>query len=146
MPDFGDTEDQTCWRLGCQGVIAVHPVEGCSCHINPPCGACTTPAEYCPVCDWQAKDDDGTFNDFSVKYTDPKQGVFGGFDSYKPRPLDPRKLDWHSKPHSNSSMIKEGVYPGGMAQSDVLAAVKGTFGGRFEYFRDGKFKYIAYTD
>lgn len=24
--------------------------------------------------------------------------------------------------------------------------VKGTFGGRFEYFRDGKFKYIAYTD
>lgn len=146
MSEFGDTEGQTCWRDGCKGVVAVHPVEGCSCHIRPPCGACTTPAEYCPVCGWQAKDDHGTFNDLSVKYVDKKQGHWGGFESYKPRPLDPRKLDWHSKSHTNSSMIKEGVYPEGMTRAEVEAKVRGTFGGRFDYFDNGKFKYVAYTD
>jgi hypothetical protein len=29
---------------------------------------------------------------------------------------------------------------------DVRKEVDGTFGGRFEYFEDGKFKFIAYTD
>lgn len=143
---FGDEEGATCWRNGCLGVIALHDVEGCSCHIAPPCGACTTPREYCPVCDWQARDEDDTVNDFSVKYADKKQGLFGGLSSWSPRPLDPRKLDWHSKSHSNSSMIKEGVYPEGMTQAEVLTHVKGTFGGRFEHFGNGRFKYIAYTD
>lgn len=29
---------------------------------------------------------------------------------------------------------------------EVSKVVNGTFGGRFEYFSDGKFKFIAYTD
>lgn len=143
---FGDTEGQTCWRDGCKGVIALRPVEGCSCHIRPPCGTCTTPAEFCPACDWQAKDDHGTFNDLSVKYVDKKLGYYGGFESYKPRPLDPRKLDYHNKSHSNASMIKEGVYPEGMTRAEVEARVRGTFGGRFDHFGNGRFKYVAYTD
>jgi len=43
-------------------------------------------------------------------------------------------------------MIKEGVYPLHMSMEEVRQEVRGTFGGRFEYFKDGKFKYIAYTD
>jgi hypothetical protein len=29
---------------------------------------------------------------------------------------------------------------------DVEQVVKGTFGGRFEAFGDGRFRYVAYTD
>lgn len=141
--EFGTAEGEVCWRNGCQGVIAEHPVEGCSCHISPPCSACTTPREYCPVCDWQAKDEDDTFNGFTVKYADKASSIL---QSWSPRPLDPRKIDYRTRSHSNSSQICEGVYPEGTAQSEVEARVKGTFGGRFEQFGGGTFKYIAYTD
>lgn len=60
--------------------------------------------------------------------------------------LDASKIDFHSRTHTHFSMVKEGVYPPGTSQSQVEAVVRGTFGGRFDYFRDGKFRYIAYTD
>lgn len=56
------------------------------------------------------------------------------------------KLKWVGKAHSSSSMIKEGTYPLKMSKEEVESEVRGTFGGRFEYFGNGKFKYIAYTD
>ena len=61
-------------------------------------------------------------------------------------PLDPTKIDYRIKTHTNSSQICEGVYPEGTTREDVEKLVKGTFGGRFVYFEGGKFKYIAYTD
>lgn len=143
MSEFGVCRGDVCWRDGCQGVIQKGGEGGCSCHISPPCGYCVDPNEFCPVCGWEAQEETDTFNDFTVKYADQLHGVL---ERWKPRPLDPRKFDWRSRPHSNASMIKEGVYPESMTQAEVLEAVKGTFGGRFEYFRDGKFKYIAYTD
>lgn len=62
------------------------------------------------------------------------------------RTLDPTKIDFHSLPHSGSSMMKKGVYPEGTTRAEVEAKVRGTFGGRFESFGSGKFVYIAYTD
>lgn len=144
----GQLEGEACKRDGCQGVIVEAASEGCSCHISPPCSSCTTPREYCPECDWRASDDEVQFNDFMVRPANPA----GAWSSYRPRPLDPTRLDWRSKPHSNSSMIKEGVFPHPMTQSDVQKAVIGTFGGRFQSFREataerpGAFTYIAYTD
>lgn len=143
-PEFGFAEGDVCWRDGCHGEIQIHPSEDCSCHIAPPCGSCTAPRGFCPVCDWQEADEVEQFNDFVCKINPNDRG--GAWEWFKPRPLDPRKLDWRSKGHSNSSMIKEGVYPEGMDRDQVEKAVRGTFGGRFEYFREGKFKYIAYTD
>lgn len=139
--DLGFEEGARCNRRGCLGNIAIADVEGCSCHISPPCGACTSPRAYCDTCGWQEKDD-RVFND-AVVNEDPKTGVWR---TWTPRPLDPTKVDWHSKPHSNSSMIKEGVYPETMTREEVEREVKGTFGGRFEYFNGGRFKYVAYTD
>lgn len=55
--ELGQEEGETCNRDGCTGTIEVADVENCSCHISPPCGACTDPREFCPRCDWQAKDD-----------------------------------------------------------------------------------------
>lgn len=62
------------------------------------------------------------------------------------RPLDPTRIDWHSLPHSGSSMRRVGVCPLDATRKQVEAAVMGTFGGRFESFGNGKFVYIAYTD
>ena len=56
-----------------------------------------------------------------------------------------KEINWVNKSHSNSSMIKEGTYED-MTRHEVEQKVIGTFGGRFEHFGDGKFKYIAYTD
>lgn len=139
--EHGYEEGETCKRQGCQGIIAVHPVENCSCHINPPCGSCTAVREYCPDCGYEGKDD-FVMNGFIVS---PNKET-GVWRSWEPRPLDSTKIDWRSKSHTNSSMIKEGVYPEGTSMEDVRREVNGTFGGRFEYFGGGKFKFIAYTD
>jgi len=136
---LGFQEGDRCNRNGCIGVINTHPSENCSCHISPPCGSCTAPRNFCPECDWEeANEPLQIINDHIVKP--------GTWISIGLRKLDSTKVDWYSKPHSNSSMIKEGVYPEGVTAAEVRKLVDGTFGGRFEYFRDGKFKFIAYTD
>lgn len=56
---IGYCEGDVCGREGCQGILKQHPVENCSCHMgHPPCGQCTTPREYCPVCEWDAEEDE----------------------------------------------------------------------------------------
>lgn len=138
--EFGITEGDICHRRGCLGVIETHPPVNCSCHINPPCGPCTSPRNFCPKCGWEEKDD-RIVNDFVVN-VDPE----GNYRTWTPRPLDPTKIDWRSNTHTHFSMIKEGVYPEGTTMDDVAKEVRGTFGGKFEYFGNGRFKYIAYTD
>lgn len=67
-------------------------------------------------------------------------------DRLRNLPLDNNKVSWRDKPHSSCSMVKEGVYPAGMTQAEVRKEVDGTFGGHFEQFGGGKFRFIAYTD
>ena len=118
----------------CTGILKYREVENCSCHINPPCNSCTDNKLVCPTCDW-SEDEDPPY-----KRVEPNPVV------YTPRKLDNTKIDFRSKMHTNSSMIKEGVYPEGTSQDEVRQKVKGSFGGRFEYFGNGMFKFIAYTD
>ena len=135
----GVLKGDICNREGCQGVIDEYEGDGsCSCHINPPCSYCVESREYCPLCGWVAAQSDskGEPSTTSNYNTVP----------YKERELDNTKIDWHSRGHTHFSMIKEGVYPEGTSRSDVSSVVKGTFGGRFVRFGNGKFKYIAYTD
>lgn len=137
--DIGYCEGDICNRNGCKGVVALHAAEDCSCHLHPPCPACTAPRAYCETCDWQ-QSEDRVLNDHVGQW---KNGVF---KDYGMRRLDPTKLDWHSLSHTHFSMIKRGVYPEGMSMAAVREQVNGTFGGRFNYFRDGKFEFVAYTD
>lgn len=134
-------EGETCNRKGCGGIIDTHPPGNCSCHLSPPCSSCTAPRNFCPDCGWEEADDEH-INGF-ICQVDRATGIY---KSWERRPLDPTKIDWHSMSHSNSSMIKEGVYPEGTTSTEVVELVRGTFGGRFEHFGNGKFKYIAYTD
>lgn len=145
MPGF--CEGDTCERDGCAGVIAMHRPENCSCHINPPCSACTAPRGYCPECDWQEADEpepepapqSQESKDYWAAWAKEQERI-------RSLPLDNTKVNWRDKPHTHFSMIKEGVYPDGMTRAQVEEEVKGTFGGRFEQFGGGKFTYIAYTD
>jgi hypothetical protein len=140
MNKIGTEEGEVCGRNGCAGHIEYTKPDNCSCHISPPCHACTSTYLHCPDCDWEAKQ--YVLNDYVVTKNTKSQV----YEAWKPRPLDPTKVDWHNKSHSNSSMIKEGVYPEGASMDDIRKLVDGTFGGRFEYFGGGKFKFIAYTD
>lgn len=139
--EYGYSKGEVCRRKDCQGVIDETEKRGCSCHLHPPCSACVEDRAYCPECDWHGRDDQ-YINDYRVS-VDPATQVF---KSYELRKLDPTKLDWHSFSHTNFSMIKEGVYPPEMSRAEVEKAVVGTFGGRFEHFGNGRFKYVAYTD
>ena len=52
--ELGIEEGDTCRRNGCPGILDVRTPENCSCHINPPCSACTTDRTFCPECGWAA--------------------------------------------------------------------------------------------
>jgi hypothetical protein len=137
---FGFEEGEKCSRDRCPGIIKLQKSDNCSCHLSAPCSACMSRTLHCPDCDWIAEEE--CFNDH-VLTVHPVSRVI---EAWRPRELDKSRIDWHSKSHTNSSMIKEGVYPESATRAEVEHAVKGTFGGRFEHFGNGKFKYIAYTD
>ncbi|MCV4285058.1 hypothetical protein [Pseudomonas capsici] len=147
MSELGYCEGDTCGRNGCAGVIESHEVENCGCHISPPCGACTSPRGHCESCGWEESEDPAPEPEqISQKDQDHWKAQGDEWDRLRSLPLDNTKVSWRHAPHSNSSMIKEGVYPLHMSRAEVESEVRGTFGGRFVYFQDGKFKYIAYID
>lgn len=144
---IGFVKGESCLRDNCIGIIEEHDIEGsCSCHVNPPCGYCTAPKAYCPVCGWSEEEEHAeeylkNLNK-AIKYSE-------SFLKYKRKTindLDNTKIDWIVKGHTHFSMICEGVYPENTTMEEIRKLVDGTFGGRFESFGGGKFKYIAYTD
>jgi hypothetical protein len=141
----GSFLDETCGRNGCIGIIErMDDDGGCSCHINPPCSYCVDATFICPVCDWNEVDEP----DFETVEAAAEriENAWSPSRIVQLADLDNSEVNWISKSHTNSSMIKEGVYPEGMTSGQVEQQVRGTFGGRFAAFDNGKFKYIAYTD
>lgn len=138
---YGYEPGDTCRRSGCTGVLAEQPVENCSCHISPPCAQCTEDRTFCPECGYEAKYDT-QFNEFIVNTA----GKNGAYRCWEPRPLDATKIDWRIRPHTHFTQVCEGCYPPGTSRKEVESRVVGTFGGRFESFGGGRFRYIAYTD
>lgn len=143
MSDLGYAEGDLCMRDGCQGVIDSHPPENCSCHINPPCGSCTSPRNFCPVCGWEEKHDPLVVNEVTTIYLAVEGGMWV---DRKKRVLDSTKIDYIIEQHTHFTQKCIGVYPPGTTTAEVRKVVDGTFGGRFEKFRDGHFVFIAYTD
>lgn len=120
-----------------KGKFYYPPVENCSCHINPPCSKCTGNKLLCDKCGYVPEEPE--HKDVPIV-----SGLV--MREYRPKPLDNTKIDYRVKMHTASTMICEGVYPEGTTMEEVRKVVDGTFGGRFEYFGNGKFKFIAYTD
>ena len=138
MMNLGYETGDKCNREGCPGIIHEREKRSCSCHINPPCSACTDPRAYCEVCGWDSQDELPVGNKLEYKYGEYKSKEF--------KDLDRTKIDWIPLRHTHFSMVKKGVYPEGTTAGEVAEKVKGTFGGRFTSFGNGKFEYIAYTD
>ena len=140
LQELGYAEGDVCGRNGCMGLIDSHASEGCYCHINPPCGACTSPRNFCPECDWQEKDDPLVVMEVHTIHLPT------GFTERRKRILDPSKIDYRVEGHTSFSQLCIGVYPEGTTRNDVEAVVRGSFGGRFNHFGNGRFEYVAYTD
>lgn len=140
--NFGYYEGDLCNRKACNGKIFLRPSQNCSCHISPPCSSCTAPRNYCQLCGWE-EHEDGLSNNISSK-SDKKTSVNNLYCG--PRKLNKSIIDWDVEGHTRFSMIKVGVCPVGTTIEQVYEVVKCTFGGRFESFGNGKFKFIGYTD
>lgn len=138
---LGTEEGEVCWRAGCRGVIALQPIVNCSCHISAPCSACTSVKFHCPECEWVAPDLE--INGFEIMKGATENAAWKSWTS---RALDPRRIDYHIDCHTNASQLCHGVYPEGTTRAEVEVQCKGTFGGQFEQFGGGKFRYVAYTD
>lgn len=149
----GIFKGDVCNRNGCHGIIDKHKKDGCcSCHINPPCGYCTTDTSFCPKCGWSAQEEmeqiDMTpynsdwYDDIMKAQEAKRMDILAKMRHEKP--ID--KIEWLSESHTHFSMIKKGVYPNGMTRADVRKEVDGTFGGRFRVFDKNVFEFIAYTD
>lgn len=150
--EHGTECGEVCNRKGCMGVIELSETNlSCSCHINPPCSYCVDDRHYCPECNWMAIEEQ---KDYPIKGA---QGLYNRMMAREENhadlinkkmkgllPID--KLEYLIKPHTHFSMICEGVYPSGTTREDIVKKISSSFGGRFEYFRNNKFKYIAYTD
>ena len=151
MSALGFEEGDICGREGCDGRIEIKPPENCSCHIAPPCSACTAPRAFCPECDWhEVHEPEPVRPPQSQAERDAWASYVKEQDRLRSVPLDSTRISYRSMSHSSCSMIKEGVYPQSGDDAADRAAVRkevdGTFGGRFESFGNGRFKFIAYTD
>lgn len=133
FPEEGDA----CPCEDCKGRLSFQKPENCSCHKSAPCGSCLSVRLECRLCGWIDESDD----EKSIPVA-PNLNLV----EFRPRPLDNTKIDYRIKMHSTCSQICEGVYPEGTTKEEVRKIVDGTFGGRFEHFGGGKFKFIAYTD
>lgn len=157
--ELGYAKGDQCGRDGCTGIIDEHEKEGsCSCHINPPCGYCTTNAEYCPICEWESSEDKPEPVDPEVQkrnqeyyarqmkeWDDARNAFYDKF--YGRSPIE--KLEMRIEAHTHFSQYVFGVFPPGTeTTASLLPKVNGTFGGRWKHFYadKGTFQYIAYTD
>jgi hypothetical protein len=114
-------EGDRCPECG-NGKLCYPPVENCTCHINPPCSACTDRNLVCEKCGYEVEEP--VYQDIPVA-----PGL--SMREYKPKPLNNTRIDYRTKAHTASTMICEGVYPAGTSMEAVREVVKGTFGGNF---------------
>lgn len=155
----GYLEGENCNRYECSGIIEEHDSDGCcSCHINPPCSFCETSRAYCPKCEWDGEEEQSEEVD---SYKPSKEQIENWNKESKKREENKNKfwdlfkneeevstLHCIYQSHSNSSMLKIGIYPKNMTIENLLKEIRGTFGGRFQLHNreTRRFKYIAYSD
>lgn len=154
--DIGYIKGEACNRGGCCGVIEEREKEGsCSCHINPPCGYCTTDTAYCPVCDWEPANDikpidpevqkrnQEYYQKENERWQAARDLFYKRFNGKEPIVA----LEMRNEAHTHFTQKIIGVFPAGTETKDsLLPKVKGTFGGRFSRFGEYNFEFIAYTD
>lgn len=133
----------------CEGRLFFPPVQGCSCHINPPCSACTSNGLQCDTCDWE-----------EPEYIEPKQ-TQSERDAWAKwiEEWEEARERGHTFPHggrifnirhdgsSGSTMVFNGEYEGPVTEKDIFSYLgDGTFGHRGPSLFNGRFSYTKITD
>lgn len=137
-------EGDTCSEPGCLGKMHYAPVENCSCHISPPCSACTSNLLTCDECG---------FGETPI-VSEVKERMFcpGVTEIYHTRPSielgnGKRIFDYDYNSSSGSTMVYKGRYKGDVTPDDIIKALgDGTFGHRGPFLSNGRFTYTKITD
>lgn len=154
--DIGYEKGDVCGREGCAGIIDQHPTDKCcSCHINPPCSYCTDSREYCPECGWEGSEEQyngygntspaqiAAYKKSAEEFTEKRESFYRKFKGKE----EVTELEMRNEPHTHFTQKIVGIFPKGtQTKETVLPEVKGSFGGRFLFFGETSFEYIAYTD
>lgn len=138
--DLHSTEGSICPK--CDGTLVYPPVKDCSCHINPPCAACTDSRLTCDKCGWERPD-----------ATQPEEASVP-IKPYEPFKGWEYKLSGGRRLHSvfydgssGSTMEFRGHIEGVVTEQEIFECLgDGTFGHRGPtIFRDS-FTYTKITD
>lgn len=128
----------------CSGTMRYPKIVNCSCHISPPCCACTDNRLTCEDC---GLEEEKPVNE--EKY----RTVGGGIsERYSTRPSvelgeGKRIFDFDYDSSSGSTMVYRGKYKGDVTAEDILRYFgDGTFGHRGPSLRNGCFTYTKITD
>lgn len=136
-------EDSTCPQCS-DGKMVYQEVTNCSCHISPPCWACTGNLLTCDECGWE----------FHPPHSEERYRHVGGgiAELYQTRPSielgeGKRIFDFDYDSSSGSTMVYRGRYKGGVTPEDIKKAFgDGTFGHRGPTIENGRFTYTKITD
>lgn len=127
-----------------EGKMHFPPVRGCSCHISPPCSACTSNMLTCESCGWEFEPPPPTQTwrsagpGISISHTKRPSTELG--DSK-------RIFDYDYDSSSGSTMEYQGKCTPSVTTSDILNFFgSGTFGHRGPFISNGKFSFTKITD
>ncbi|WP_020474510.1 hypothetical protein [Zavarzinella formosa] len=125
----------------CGGILHNPKVENCSCHINPPCSACTDILLACNGCCWEEERKPLKAGDASSAFwwerKKPSHDLGGGKSIF----------DYDYDSSSGSTMVFKGRYEGDVTAADIIACLgDGTFGHRGPTMGRGHFTYTKITD
>jgi hypothetical protein len=113
----------------------------CSCHISPPCSYCTDQEEYC-------KDCGEVIEEYSPPTLTESLAAVWKPEPFKPRPCGDGLLTRIALDSSSGSTMEyTGTYEGNVSNADLLKYFgEGSWGYRFGYCQNGRFKFTKITD
>lgn len=126
----------------CEGTMVLPLVQGCSCHINPPCSACVDNKLTCDKCGWEyepiREDTYRSLGPISERLQTHPSHDFGN---------GKRIYDFGYNSNSGSTMVWQGRFAGDVTAEDIKGFFgSGTFGHRGPVLGSGTFTYTLITD
>lgn len=152
LPPVLPEPEEGCKCPECEdGTMEIPRTKNCSCHINPPCGACTDKLLTCDSCGWE-------FEPESPTRIEPTQQDRDAWAKYQ-RDWEAARSRGHTFPNggrifnidhdgrSGSTMVFRGQYEGEVTAKDIFEYLgDGTFGHRGPSLGNGRFTYTKITD
>lgn len=133
----------------CTGTMRYPEVDGCSCHINPPCSRCVNNSLTCDECGLEEDSPDSPKPTESEKAMWKRDRERYEADRQRGHMLDGggRIFDITHDGRSGSTMVFTGRYEGPVTAKDIFDFFgDGSFGHRGPVLQGGRFTYTKITD